>query len=325
VKEFQPPFLLRNSHFMTVAGTFWRRSFPTLTAAEAREFETEPGSRVLVKCHWQPEPQRHSTIVVLHGLEGSSESGYMLGIAEKALRKGFNVLRANQRNCGGTDRLTPTLYSSAMSCDMRAIVEELIAKDHLPEIFVAGYSMGGNLVLKMAGEMADATPKELRGVIAVCPSSNLAACADALGKRQNVLYQNHFVRSLKKHTRAKAAIFPDAYPLNGLDAVKTVREFDEVITAKFCGYTDADDYYQKASALRVAREIRVPTLLIAAEDDPIVPIETLCNSEFASNPNVTIVTVKHGGHCGFISQERGEERFWVEARIVEYCKSQSSL
>ena len=310
---------------MTLAGTFWRRQFPRLTGAAPREFETEPGTRVLAKCHWQPEPRCHSTIALLHGLEGSSESAYMLGIAEKAFRCGFNVLRVNQRNCGGTDRLTPTLYNSAMSGDIRAVVEELIENDRLREIFVVGYSMGGNLVLKMAGEIAEKAPRELRGVIAVCPSSDLSACADALGKPQNLLYQRHFVRSLKRHTRAKAVLFPEAYPLNGLDAVTTVREFDDVITAKFSGYRDADDYYFKASALRVAKTIRVPTLLIAAQDDPIVPIDSLRDSEFTANPNVAVVAPKHGGHCGFISGESGDERFWAEARIVEYCKSQATL
>jgi len=325
VKEFQPAFLLRNSHLMTMAGAFWRRSFPLLPAAEPREFETEPGTRVLAKCHWQTEPRRHSTIVLLHGLEGSSESGYMRGIAEKAFREGFNVIRVNQRNCGGTDHLTPTLYNSGLSGDMRAIVAELIERDQLPEIFAVGFSMGGNLVLKMAGEMAGGAPSEVRGVVAVCPAANLAACADALNERQNIIYQRHFVRSLKKHTRVKAALFPERYPLNALDGVRTVREFDDAITAKFCGYRDADDYYYRASALRVADAIRVPTIVVSAEDDPIVPIQTLREENLTSNRYVTIITPQYGGHGGFISRETGDERFWVEARIVEYCEANRTI
>jgi predicted alpha/beta-fold hydrolase len=325
VKDFQPSFWLRNPHLMTIAGAFWPRSFPLLPAPEPREFETEPGTRVLAKCHWQREPRRHSTIALLHGLEGSSESDYMLGIAEKAFQIGFNVLRINQRNCGGTDHLTPTLYNSGLSGDIRAIVAELIDRDGLREIFAVGFSMGGNLVLKMAGEMSDRFPAELRGVVAVCPAANLAACADALNERQNFIYQRHFVRSLKKHTRVKAALFPKEYPLNGLDGVRTVREFDDVITAKFCGFRDADDYYHRASALRVAGAIRVPTILIAAEDDPIVPIETLRDESLASNPNITTVVPQHGGHCGFISREPGDRRFWVEAWIVEYCAAKRTI
>jgi predicted alpha/beta-fold hydrolase len=325
VKEFVPSILLRNPHLMTIAGVFWHRSFPRLLPAESREFETELGTRVLAKCHWQAEPRRHSTIALLHGLEGSSESGYMRGIAEKAFREGFNVIRVNQRNCGGTDHLTPTLYNSGLSGDMRAILAELIERDRLPEIFAVGFSMGGNLVLKMAGEMADSAPAELRAVIAVCPAANLAACADALNERQNIIYQRHFVRSLKKHTRVKAALFPDRYPLNGLEGVRTVREFDDAITAKFCGYRDADDYYYRASALRVADAIRIPTIVISAQDDPIVPIQTLRDENLTSNRHITIVTPQYGGHGGFISRETGDERFWVEARIVEYCAANKTI
>src|ERR1700683_2490588 len=170
--------------------------------------------------------------------------------------------------------------------------------------------MGGNLVLKMAGEMADSAPAELRGVIAVCPAANLAACADALNERQNIIYQRHFVRSLKKHTRFKAALFPERYPLNGLDGVRTVREFDDAITAKFCGYRDADDYYYRASALRVADAIRVPTIIISAQDDPIVPIQTLRAENLTSNRYIAIVTPRYGGAGGGSFCAAGAERIF---------------
>jgi len=325
VREFNPPVLLRNAHLMTIAGSFWRRSFPFLTAAEPREFETEPGTRVLVKCHWQKEPRAHPTIVLVHGLEGSSESGYMLGIAEKGFREGFNVLRANQRNCGGTDHLTPTLYNSGLSVDMHAIVTELIERDRLREIFVAGFSMGGNLVLKMAGEFGECVPSELRAVIAVCPSCDLAACADALGKPENFIYQRHFVRRLKDHMRLKAALYPDRYPLNGMESVRSVREFDDVITAKFCGYRDADDYYFRVSALRVIGAIRVPTTIIAAQDDPMVPFRSFADPNLTGNASIQINAPRYGGHCAFVSRERGDERFWVETRIVEICRTNATL
>ncbi len=310
---------------MTFAGAFWPRSFPHLPATEPREFETEPGTRVLVKCHWQKVPSAHPTIVLLHGLEGSSESGYMLGIAESAHRQGFNVLRANQRNCGGTDHLTPTLYNSSLSVDIRAIVTELIERDRLPEIFVAGFSMGGNLVLKMAGEYADHAPNELRAIIGVCPSCNLAASADALNKRENFIYQRHFVRRLKEHMRVKASQFPERYALNGMEKIRTVREFDDSITARFCGFQNADDYYYRASALRVAAAIRVPAIIITAQDDPMVPFRIFEDAGLATNPNIQMIAPQFGGHCAFVSRERGEERFWVEARIVEICKSRSAI
>jgi predicted alpha/beta-fold hydrolase len=154
METFQPHPLLRNPHAQTVAYTFWPRRFPRLPRSIPREFETEPGTRIRGQCHWQSRPRERPTLVLVHGLEGSSESRYMLGIAECAFAAGWNAVRLNQRNCGGTESFTPTLYNSGLSGDYRAVLTELIERDSLLEIFFAGYSMGGNLVLKMAGELA---------------------------------------------------------------------------------------------------------------------------------------------------------------------------
>jgi uncharacterized protein len=328
VKEFRPHPLLRNPHAMTIAANFWPRPVPHLPRGVARSFETEPGTQVSGVCHWQQNPSEHPTLVVLHGLEGSCESGYMRGTGEKAWIAGFNVVRLNQRNCGGTEKLSPTLYHSGLSCDIRAVVLELAERDGLSEIFAAGYSMGGNLVLKMAGEMGASPAAELRGVVAIAPALDLAACADALSKPRNFIYEHHFVTRLKRHMRHKASLFTDLYPLHavpGFRRVRTVREFDDVITARYCGFADASDYYARSSASRVVSEIRVPTLIIAAKDDPFVPFGPFQNPAIMGNRWITLMAPEHGGHCAFISQEDGPERFWAEARIVEFCASQSRL
>ena len=310
---------------MTLAAAFWRRRFPSLNKPVDRLFEVEPGTRILARCHWQAHPQRHATLVLIHGLEGSSESGYMLGTAEKAFRAGFNVLRMNQRNCGGTERLTPTLYNSGLSGDVLAVVRELIESDRLPEICVCGFSMGGNLALKMAGELGDAVPAELRAVAAVCPALDLAACAEAIGEPRNWVYERHFVKSLKQRMRRKARLFPERYPLNGLEQVSSVWEFDDVITARYCGFRDAADYYTRSSARRVIAQIRVPTLILAAQDDTMVPYSPFLDPALQANPYITFVAPPNGGHCGFIACESGDERFWAEARVVEFCAAQSAL
>ena len=266
-------------------------------------------------------------MVLLHGLEGSSESGYMLGSAEKAFIAGLNVVRLNQRNCGGTEKLTQTLYHSGLSGDIRAVLLELIKRDGLPEIFAAGFSMGGNLVLKMAGEFGDAAPPQLRAFIAIAPALDLAACADALAEPQNFLYNRHFVKRLKKRMRYKAGLFPDLFPLDpaSFRRIGTVRNFDDVVTARFCGFRDAAEYYARSSARNVIAAIRRPTLILTAQDDPFVPFRPFQNSAIQANPHISLVAPPHGGHCAFISQEAGPGRFWAESQIVEFCLSKSSV
>ncbi len=325
MREFEPPFLLRNPHLMTIAAAFWHRRYVHLQAATSQFFETEPGTQVRADCHWQKEPRESPTLILLHGLEGSSESGYMLGTADCAFGAGFNVLRLNQRNCGGTEKLTPTLYNSGLSCDVCAVIHELIERDQLPEIFAAGFSMGGNLVLKMAGEFGVAAPPQLRAVAGICPSCDLGACADAIGEFRNRIYERHFVRRLKRRMEQKSALFPGQYPLNGMKKVRSVRGFDDAITAKFCNFRDADDYYAKSSALPLLRKIEVPTLILLAQDDPMIPFRSFDSARMAANPQITIEAPRHGGHCAFIGRKRDGQRFWADARIVEFCRMHSQL
>jgi len=319
MEKFEPHALLRNGHAMTIAAAFVLRKFE-LPPAEDRLFQVDPESRILGRCHWQPGKRRDSPVmVILHGLEGSSESNYVWGIAEKAFRRGFHAVRLNQRNCGGTETLTPTLYNSGMSGDYRAVLEELSNGDGFEQIFFAGYSMGGNLMTKMAGEFAEAAPKALRGVCVVCPAMDLGACADALQRRDNFFYQRHFVKGLMARYARKAELYPERYPKNGFGPVRSVREFDDKITAPQFGYRDAQDYYDAVGAKKVVAQVRVPMLMITAQDDPFVPYELFMRANPGRNPAIRLVTPENGGHCGFISNRSGAERFWAEQRIVQFC------
>src|SRR3989454_5370021 len=323
-KPFRPHPLLKNGHVMTVAAAFIRRHY-LLPRAEERCFEVDADSKLLGHCHWQEGKDRAAPVLVLvHGLEGSSASNYMLGIGEKAWQRGFHVIRLNQRNCGGTEALTPTLYNSGMSADYRAVFEELSNASGFEQIFFAGYSMGGNLVTKMAGEFGAAVPKALRAVCAVCPALDLAACADALERVDNYFYQWRFVSGLMARYARKQKLFPERYKLDGLPPVRTVRQFDDVITAPQFGYRDAQDYYDHVGAKCVAAQIRVPFLMITAQDDPFVPYASFQAAKISENPAIRFVAPRHGGHCGFISKHPGAERFWAEQRIVDFCLSHAS-
>lgn len=307
---------------MTIAAAWWRRAF-ALPRAEERLFAVDEESKILGHCHWQKGKRRDTPVIALvHGLEGSSDSNYMRGIAEKAWAAGFHVVRLNQRNCGETELLTPTLYNSGMSGDYRAVLEELAIGDGFERIFFAGYSMGGNLVTKMAGEFGENAPRQLRGVCAVCPAMDLAACADELERWDNYFYQARFVRGLLKRYSRKAELFPQRYSKNRFGPIRTVREFDDAITAPNFGFKDAQAYYESAGAKKVVGQIRVPFLLITAQDDPFVPYEAIRASGAERNPAIRFVAPEYGGHCGFVSRYGGARRFWAEERIVDFCREQ---
>jgi len=211
------------------------------------------------------------------------------------------------------------LYNSGMSSDYHAVFYELSNGDGFEQIFFAGYSMGGNLVTKMAGEFASAVPKALRGVCVVCPAIDLAACADALERWDNYPYQRHFVSGLMSRYARKQELLPHLYSTNGLPPIRTVRQFDDYIIAPRFGYRDAQDYYESVGAKRVAAQIRVPFLMITAQDDPFVPYACFQAAKISENPAIRFVAPRYGGHCGFISKYSGAERFWAEQRIVDFC------
>ena len=305
---------------MTIAAAYWPRRF-ALPKAEERLFRVAEDSQLLGHCHWREGKVRDVPVIaIVHGLEGSSESNYVLGIAEKAYQRGFHVVRLNQRNCGGTEKLTPTLYNSGMSEDYRAVFEELTELDGFTQVFFAGYSMGGKLVTKMAGEYGEAVPQALRGVCGICPAIDLAACADALQRRENYFYQRRFVNGLMARYARKAALFPQIYSRQGFGKIRSVREFDDAITGPCFGYRDAQEYYDTAGARKVIGQVQVPMLMITAQDDPFVPYESFLAALVEENPAIQFLSPEHGGHCAFISRHSGAERFWAEARVVEFCE-----
>lgn len=322
-KPFTPhPFFI-GGHAQTLGGYAWPRRFRMTEHRhdERRLFEIEPGVQLLGYCRWRDARLDHPTLIVVHGLEGSSDARYMLGTAAKALRVGFNTIRLNLRNCGNTEHLTPTLYNSGMSGDLLAVVNELIERDNLRNIFLVGYSMSGNIVLKLAGENGHKLADKISGVCAVSPSVDLSACAAAIERRDNWLYQKSFMRSLHRRIKQKEKLYPDLYDATDIRLIRTIREFDERYTAADGGYKNADDYYARASALPLIKDIRIPTLIVHAQDDPFIPFDSLQHPSIAANPNVVLLSPEHGGHLGFVGADtNGEDRFWSENRVVEFCK-----
>lgn len=307
---------------MTVVAWGRPRRFPRLPEPIVRYFDVLPDTRVLAHVFWQAEPRTRPTLIALHGLEGSSEAHYMRGLADKAWAQGFNVVLLNQRNCGNTEHLSPGLYNSGLTHDPALVIRELIDRDGLPAIAVAGYSLGGNLALKLAGEYADAPPPQVKAIAAVSPIVEIDRCVDALERRQNLMYEWNFVRHLKQRMRRKAQFHPNGFPMDRLGEVKTVRSFDEVFTAPHFGFDGASDYYYRQSAMRVIDRIRLPTLIITAADDPFVPPESFSKPALTGNPHITLKLSPHGGHCAFLApRTAAHDGYWAEYAIVEGVRS----
>jgi predicted alpha/beta-fold hydrolase len=319
MSAFVPLPRWKGGHWMTLYAWGKPRAFPALPRPQPRYFDVAQGSRVLAQCHWQARPWEHPTLIALHGLESSSEAHYVRGLAAKAFAAGFNAVRLNQRNCGGTEHLSDSLYHSGLTGDPIAVMRELVDVDGLPAFAVAGYSLGGNLTLKLAGDYGATPPKELRAVCAVSPTMDLAICVDALEERQNAIYQWHFVRNLKRRMRRKASAFPGKWPLDALPPIRSIREFDEAYTAPHHGFRDAADYYHRASAIRVIEQISLPALIITAADDPFVPPGPFTDPAVVGNSNITVKVTAHGGHCGFVEESKGDyDGYWAERELIAF-------
>jgi uncharacterized protein len=322
-KPFVPPRVLTQGDLQTIAAYCWPGRFKPrdTTGDEERLFEVEPGSRVLARCRWQANRAGHATLVMWHGMEGSTESAYMLTTAEKAYRAGFNVVRVNVRNCGGTDHLSPTLYHAGLTSDLRVIIDELIRIDGMSRIIIAGFSLGGNMTLKLAGEYGDEPPAEVKAICAISPSVDLGASTSLMALRRNWLYQRSFLKRLKMRILKKAELFPGRYDPSHLREIKSVQQFDNLYIAPAFGFADANDYYAKASSLHFIARIRIPTLIIHAQDDPFIPFAPLQDPSIAANSFVMLVTPRLGGHVAFLAKESpNEDRFWAENRLIDFCR-----
>ncbi|MHB1701365.1 MAG: YheT family hydrolase [Acidobacteriaceae bacterium] len=353
---FEPRRFLSNGHLQTIAGNYLRRR-NALPAAEAVLVEVAAAtperpaaSRVLCHCHWQPEEVRRErlTVVLVHGLEGSSNSQYIVGNSNKLWSAGCNIVRMNMRNCGrwtgGTlpgelsamggvegagagvlqgavgemAAYTPTLYHSGLSGDVLAVVQYFAAARGLESVALVGYSMGGNLVLKLAGESTPESFPQLRAVVGVSPALDLGPSADALHLPWNRVYEQHFLRGMYRRFRRKAELFPDIYSTERLRGIRTLREFDERITAFYEGFEGAADYYYRVAAARVLDRISVPTLVLHANDDPFVRLTQESREQLKANPNVAFVEMEHGGHCAFLATPdaaQEDDGYWAEKTL----------
>ncbi len=313
-RDFRPLFY--NPHLLTIAGNFWprkidERHYPSVR----RQYKIDERTSILVYEH-QPNGAARGQIVCVHGLEGSADAGYILSLCQAALLRGFGVHRMNLRTCGGTEHLCQTIYHSGLTGDTKIILEE-IAGRHLGPVFLAGFSLGGNMALKLAGELGETSL--LAGVCAVSTPINLAECVRQIDRPSNLVYARRFLARLKDRIRRKSRFSSDTYTTSNLNEIKTIWEFDDKFTAPLFDFGTAANYYSTQSASRFLHSIRVPALILTAKDDPLVPFRIYDHPAFESNRALELLATEHGGHLGFLSQTK--PRFWLDGVLLDWMDS----
>jgi len=252
------------------------------------------------------EPAGH--VVLVHGLEGASDAGYMLSFAAAALQAGYAAHRVNIRGCGPGAGLANTLYHAGLTSDLRAVLQEISAP-----VFLVGFSLGANIVLKLAGELGAAAASSIRGVCGISSPLDLEACARRIAQPDNRIYERRFVNRMRGRLLATGR-----YSARELTGLRTVLGIDDRITAPSFGLGDAHNYYRTQSAIRFLPLIRVPTLLIQAQDDTFIPFDIFDSPAVRTNPFVTLLATPHGGHVGFLG--RSPHRFWADAAVIDWIR-----
>jgi predicted alpha/beta-fold hydrolase len=314
-RDLASPFhpLLRNPHLLTIAGNFWPREIDGVRFPASRvEYAIDARTSVVAYEH-QPAGAARGQIVFLHGLEGSADAGYIASFAQQALERGYGVHRLNMRTCGGTESLSETMYHSGLTSDPRFVCERLAARGLGPR-FLVGFSLGANVALKLAGELGDSTL--VSGVCAISAPIDLAACVRAIDKPANIIYARRFVSRLCDRVKRKSLLSPGMYQTAALAGVDSIWAFDDAFTAPLFGFGTAANYYATQSAADFLSAIRIPALVVTAQDDPLVPFAIYGHEAFERNSALTLLAPRHGGHLGFLSRAR--PRFWLDHICLDW-------
>ncbi len=329
---FRPHPWLKDSHLMSIFPGFFPRPLRRFArTGKRRLFKIDEKTSLLGYYHFNEGAKPTTpTLLLLHGLEGSSESSHVLGIGYKACMNGFNVVRLNMRNCGGSIDYAETLYHAGLHADPLKVVEILRAEHPASKFILAGYSLGGNLLLNSALAASEGDPvagDSLMAVCAVSPSIDLSAAVDAIERPENKLYQNWFLRTMKQKIMEKAKQQRRDFDIKSIAGIKSIREFDDKFTAPDGGYGSAERYYSEASSRDRLVNMKIPCLIIASKDDPLVPFESFATLNI-SNDMIELLITNEGGHGGFFQHSHEEEdhfdQFWAENRVVAYIKEVSS-
>ena len=311
MRPFNP--LFRSPHLLTILGNFWPRRYDVEKfPMQQRLIRTDPDTQVLVQTQFPAGPAR-AEVVLLHGLEGSGEAGYIRSMAWDTLHAGFIAHRFHMRTCGGTAHLCKTLYHAGLTSDLRVFLEQLRLEGRGLPVFLIGFSLGGNVALKLAGEEGEAGSL-ISGVCAISTPIDLAAGVRRIGEVDNILYHRRFVKRMRKRLFSSGR-----FSREELEGARSLYEIDDRITAPSFGFQSADHYYATQSAQNFLHRIAVPTLLLQSRDDTFIPFRIFDHPAIRSNPHLTLLATDYGGHLGFLA--RGGPRFWMDEAAISFIDS----
>lgn len=316
---FRPPPWLRNKHSQTIGSVIFPRKV-VVFPSEDRRFTMHDGTQLTAECTWQDgDTESTITLLLVHGMNGSTISSYMRGVAAKAYQDGFNVIRLNMRNNGSSEELSKTLNHAGRSSDFVEVINELITADKVQRLGIITFSFSSNAMLRALAEWGDQAPKEIIGMVGISPVIDLAATADQIDHHAPRIYRWQLLRLLCKVMERREELHPGSYNLKELQQVTTFRGFDEIVS-RHNGFDGADDYYRKTSVLPLLSQVRLPTLLIESLDDPVVPAASF---EKIDNPNIRVELTRYGGHAGFITRMnlKYPDAHWAEQRAINYFQN----
>lgn len=315
---FEPQGIFKSGHWQTVySATFWKPKAPP----RGKCIKIRVADNASLLCEYNPVPEAKGCLLLVHGLEGCAQSPYILSTAYKALQAGYSVMRFNMRGCGGTTYLSETLYHAGLSQDLLTVLEYIESHLGYTKTYVAGFSLGANLVLKLAGHHAHVLPKSLKGAVAVSPPLDLLLCTESLHKPSNLIYERYYYLRMRKTFQMRHRYFKHKPGKEFLKQVKNLRDFDRQITAKEFGYRDLEHYLIQESSGRYLSHIQRPTLIIHAQDDPVIPFSAFQGVRQKVGPQTQVLVTQHGGHVGFINRKGIEtDQLWAENRLMEFIE-----
>lgn len=255
--------------------------------------------------------------ILCHGLEGSSRNHYMLGTARSLHAQGWDVLAWNFRSCSGEMNRQYRFYHSGETSDLNLVINYAQQQSIYEHILIVGFSMGGNILLKYLGEQGSQVSNRIKGAVAFSTPCHLASSAEVLAKARNWIYMQRFLITLKRKMKEKAALMPDKINVEGIEKIKDFYAFDTRFTAPIHGFKDAMHYWETNSSLYYLDQIRVPSLLINAENDPFLSPQCFPRKEAQASNYLFLETPKEGGHVGFAQLDR---KYWSETRLLEFSK-----